>query len=83
MGRERTIAMGPRNIDIDILYYNDDIIKMPQLNIPHPRIQERRFVLVPLVELAPEMKHPSLQLTHNELLAQCSDKLAVYKKQYF
>jgi 2-amino-4-hydroxy-6-hydroxymethyldihydropteridine diphosphokinase len=83
MGRERNISMGPRTIDIDILYYNNEIIDLPQLKIPHPRIQDRRFVLVPLVELAPEMKHPILQLTHNELLTQCSDKLPVHKKHPF
>lgn len=83
MGRERTISMGPRTIDIDILYYNNEIISEPNLEIPHPRIQDRRFVLVPLVELAPEMKHPILQLTHNELLTQCSDNLPVHKKHPF
>jgi 2-amino-4-hydroxy-6-hydroxymethyldihydropteridine diphosphokinase len=66
-------------IDIDILYYGDHQINQPDLIIPHPRIQERRFTLVPLCELAPEMMHPVLGLCHMELLEACEDKLDVYK----
>ena len=83
MGRIRTVSMGPRIIDIDILYYNKECYQSPTLTIPHPRIQDRKFVLVPLVEIAPELQHPILQLTHYELLAQCSDNLAVHKKHPF
>lgn len=81
LGRTRTISMGPRSIDIDILYFNNEIFSTPDLTIPHPRIQDRRFVLVPLTEIAPEMQHPILQLTHTELLIQCTDNLPVQKKQ--
>ena len=79
MGRSRTEKWRERVIDIDILYYGDHQINQPDLIIPHPRIQERRFTLVPLCELAPEMMHPVLGLCHKELLEACEDKLDVYK----
>jgi 2-amino-4-hydroxy-6-hydroxymethyldihydropteridine diphosphokinase len=60
MGRERTQWKGPRNIDIDILLYGSEIIDQPGLRIPHPAMHERRFVLEPLVEIAPEAFHPAL-----------------------
>jgi 2-amino-4-hydroxy-6-hydroxymethyldihydropteridine diphosphokinase len=60
MGRERTQWKGPRNIDIDILLYGSEIIHQPGLRIPHPAMHERRFVLAPFVEIAPEAFHPVL-----------------------
>jgi 2-amino-4-hydroxy-6-hydroxymethyldihydropteridine diphosphokinase len=68
-----------RIIDIDILFYGDEIIELPNLEIPHPRIQERKFVLVPLNEIAPGLKHPVFQKTISQLLADCADQLRVEK----
>jgi 2-amino-4-hydroxy-6-hydroxymethyldihydropteridine diphosphokinase len=69
MGRKRRIAKGPREIDLDILFFGDAVVKAPELEIPHPRIAERRFVLEPLAELAPEKKHPGSRKTVREMLA--------------
>ena len=79
MGRHRTIKWGPRIIDIDILFFNDDIIDTPGLIIPHPFIQERRFTLLPLAEIAPDYIHPKLNKTITELLISCPDQLEVHK----
>jgi 2-amino-4-hydroxy-6-hydroxymethyldihydropteridine diphosphokinase len=62
-----------RNIDIDILFFNNDIVKEPALEIPHPRMHERRFALVPIVEIAPDLVHPVLKKTMKKLLKSCSD----------
>lgn len=77
LGRHRDIKWGPRIIDIDILFFNDEIINSPGLVIPHPYLHERRFTLVPLVEIAPDLKHPKLKKTITQLLAECPDKLEV------
>ncbi len=69
MGRKRRMAKGPREIDLDILLYANAVVKAPELEIPHPRLAERRFVLEPLAELAPELKHPGTRRTMRELLA--------------
>jgi 2-amino-4-hydroxy-6-hydroxymethyldihydropteridine diphosphokinase len=58
MGRQRTIPKGPRTIDIDILFYANSVIDTPDLGIPHPRLTERSFVLDPLSEIAPDLRHP-------------------------
>ena len=79
MGRIRTVKNAPRIIDIDILFFNREIIDIKQLTVPHPQIQNRRFVLVPLNELAPNLKHPVLKKTVHELLIHCPDKLNVKK----
>jgi 2-amino-4-hydroxy-6-hydroxymethyldihydropteridine diphosphokinase len=59
MGRQRTIPKGPRTIDIDILFYANQVITTPELEIPHPRLTARRFVLDPLSEIAPNFRHPA------------------------
>ena len=79
MGRIRTVKNAPRVIDIDILFFNNEIITRSDLTIPHPEIQNRRFVLTPLYEIAPQMTHPLLNKTIHQLLLQCPDQLAVKK----
>lgn len=79
MGRIRTVKNAPRVIDIDILFFNKDIILTKSLTVPHPFIQERRFVLVPLSELSPRFIHPVLHKTVQHLLKHCPDKLDVKK----
>ncbi len=68
MGRKKGIRFGPRIIDIDILFYEDLIMDVPQLEIPHPRLAERGFVLIPLNEVAPGLLHPRLKARVRELL---------------
>lgn len=77
MGRIRKKVWEPRLIDIDILFYNEDIIREEHLLIPHPHLQDRRFVLVPLAEIAAELVHPVLKATIKELLDKCPDNLRV------
>lgn len=68
-----------RPIDIDILFYDNKVVNHPELTIPHPHICERRFVLVPIYEIAPELRHPIREKTISQLLDSCDDKLAVTK----
>jgi 2-amino-4-hydroxy-6-hydroxymethyldihydropteridine diphosphokinase len=77
MGRERRVPRGPRVIDIDILLYGDEAIDSAELKIPHPRMAERRFVLVPLAEIAPEAMHPVAKKSVRELLAETTDRSEV------
>ena len=69
LGRVRSVANAPRTIDIDILLYSRAVIHTAALEVPHPRMTERRFVLAPLAELAPELRHPVTRKTIRELLA--------------
>lgn len=78
MGRKTEQKWGSRVIDIDILYYNDLILETPELIIPHPQIPNRRFTLIPLVEIAPKMLHPVLSKQHEELLEACIDTSLVW-----
>jgi 2-amino-4-hydroxy-6-hydroxymethyldihydropteridine diphosphokinase len=77
IGRIRYEKWGQRIIDIDVLYYEDQVINISRLKIPHPEIQNRRFTLIPLVEIAPELTHPELKKTSVQLLSECKDPLGV------
>lgn len=77
-GRVRTVFQGPRRMDLDLLLYGDSVIKETQLIIPHPRLAERRFVLQPLSEIAPDLKHPLTGKSIHELLTSLgSDEIVV------
>jgi len=77
MGRVRTIKNAARIIDVDILFFNNEIINKPNLIVPHPQIINRRFVLMPLNELVPKMIHPVFKKSIHELLVNCKDELRV------
>src|ERR1700689_4446169 len=77
MGSKKLIAKGPRLIDIDILLYGQETMDTPELQVPHPRMAQRRFMLVPLAEIAPGLRHPSWPGTAQELLAETPDKSEV------
>ena len=77
LGRKREQIWGARTIDIDIIFYDQQVISTQTLTIPHSRIMERRFVLVPLVEIAADFIHPIWQITVKEMLEICDDKLVV------
>jgi 2-amino-4-hydroxy-6-hydroxymethyldihydropteridine diphosphokinase len=80
LGRERLLPLGPRTIDLDIIYFNNEIIQNDIVSIPHPRMEQRNFVLIPLNEIAPTFLHPVLNIPTSTLLKQCKDESHVYKK---
>ncbi|MBA7559872.1 Bifunctional folate synthesis protein [subsurface metagenome] len=79
LGRVSTKPDTPRPVDIDILFYGDQVIESPQLVIPHPRLTERAFVLVPLADIAPELRHPVNGKTVKSLLEGVKDRQGVFE----
>lgn len=79
MGRLRTLKNAPRVIDIDILFFNKETIATDELTVPHPLMQERRFVMTPLNELSPNFIHPVLNKSVHQLMKGCKDRLTVNK----
>ncbi len=78
MGRlSKSTNYEARTIDIDLLFYDNLVLEMPDLTIPHPKMEERRFVLIPLAEIAPNICHPKTGLTVLEMLQKCGDPLSV------
>jgi 2-amino-4-hydroxy-6-hydroxymethyldihydropteridine diphosphokinase len=73
LGRDEDRRSGPRSIDLDMLFYGDRVINEPGLTVPHPRLHQRRFVLMPLSELAPLLIHPTRLRSVNQMLAETSD----------
>ncbi len=73
LGSAKAFAKGPRIIDADILFYGDVVINSPELQVPHPRMPQRKFVLVPLTEIAPDARHPITGLTATEMLQVTTD----------
>ena len=78
-GRERIVHHGPRTLDLDILIYGEELREGPELTLPHPHLHERRFVLTPLAELAPDLVHPRLGATVRALLDACPDDSRVVR----
>ena len=78
LGRDEEHRSGPRTIDLDILFYGDRVINEPRLTVPHPRVHQRRFVLMPLSELAPLLAHPIRHRSVNQMLAEVSDPSEVH-----
>ena len=80
-GRRRMVERGPRTLDLDLLIYGSSVIRKKDLEVPHPRMTERRFVLTPLAELAPSLRHPTLHRSIAELLADTTDPSKVRRWQ--
>lgn len=80
MGRKRRQKWGPRKIDIDILFYGDEIIDQPQLQVPHPRLRQRRFVLIPLEEIHSSFRDPKTGKTVAQLCSLCPDQSWVRRR---
>jgi 2-amino-4-hydroxy-6-hydroxymethyldihydropteridine diphosphokinase len=83
MGSKKAFAKGPRKIDLDILLYGNETIDTPELQVPHPRMLERKFVLIPLAEIAPSLRHPNWKSGVAHLLAATTDHSVVKKFRDF
>jgi 2-amino-4-hydroxy-6-hydroxymethyldihydropteridine diphosphokinase len=79
MGRIRSVKLGPRIIDLDMIFYNELVLNTESLVLPHPALSQRRFVLLPLFEIAPAFIHPVFQKNIVQLLKECPDQLDVQK----
>lgn len=79
LGRERSIRWAARTIDLDLLYFGELVCDTPQLTLPHPRLHQRRFTLIPLVELCPDFVHPVFGLSQRSLLQHCEDPEDVWE----
>jgi len=79
IGSKKEFEKGPRLLDMDILLYGDETIDLPELQIPHPRMFQRKFVLAPLAEIAPQLRHPSRNATAAQLLAGSADSSKIRK----
>jgi 2-amino-4-hydroxy-6-hydroxymethyldihydropteridine diphosphokinase len=79
MGSKKLVAKGPRLMDMDILLYGQETIDTAELQVPHPRMHLRRFVLVPLVEIAAEARHPGLEITAAQMLERTEDRSQVWR----
>ena len=77
LGRKRDEHWGDRTMDIDIIYFGGQVIDTAELKTPHPYLSERKFVLIPLVEILPDFIHPSLRKSNQQLLEECKDKSEV------
>lgn len=78
LGRRRITPHGPRTIDLDLLFYGSSVIRSRELEIPHPRLTERKFVLIPLAQIAPEFRHPVSHKSLTQLLAETPDRSEVH-----
>jgi 2-amino-4-hydroxy-6-hydroxymethyldihydropteridine diphosphokinase len=78
--KHKAVRNEPRPVDIDILFFNDCVIKTPDLVLPHPTLHLRRFVLIPLAEIAPHFVHPALKISIEQLLRTCMDKCTVNRQ---
>jgi 2-amino-4-hydroxy-6-hydroxymethyldihydropteridine diphosphokinase len=85
LNRVRTIQNGPRTVDLDILFYEDKIVQEENLQIPHPRLHERAFVLIPLKEIASDFMHPILKKDVSAMLEDLpkQEEVLLYKKEWF
>ncbi len=80
-GRKKTTRFGPRIIDLDIIFFGDNVIYEDELIVPHPRLEERDFVLSPLLDICPDFVHPKLQMSVKELHAKIASKAEIYESK--